>query len=231
MNRVSMDALDTVRVSATDQVFNILYNAVVTAKLQPGAKISEGEIAKQLGVSRQPVRDAFFRLSELGFISVRPQRATLITHISKRAVFDAVFTRTALEVECLRTAMRLQTHRLHDSLRNNIQEQRKAASASDVVKFHAADEAFHETICDLAGHSHVWFLIREQKAHLDRIRFLTLSDERKTLVIDEHQRILDAIASGDDGRAERVLREHIEGVKPVFEEIQQRYPTYFKPST
>lgn len=102
---VTIKPLENQQLSATDQVFQALYDAVVSVDLPPGTKVSEAEIASQLGVSRQPVRDAFFRLSNLGLLSIRPQRATLITQISLQAVYDAVFTRTALEVECLRTAM------------------------------------------------------------------------------------------------------------------------------
>ena len=87
--------------SATDQVFDVLSKAIISFKLLPGAKISEVEVAKQLNVSRQPVRDAFFRLSKQGFILIRPQRATLITKISKQAGLDAVFIRTALETACI----------------------------------------------------------------------------------------------------------------------------------
>ena len=91
--------------TATDLSFEALYQAVIALELPPGAKVSEAEIAKALDVSRQPVRDAFYRLSKLGFLSMRPQRATLVTKISKRAVLNAIFVRTALEVEALRTAI------------------------------------------------------------------------------------------------------------------------------
>ena len=88
--------------TATDQIFDVLYSAVISLQLPPGTKVSEAELAKQLDVSRQPVRDAFFRLSKLGFLSIRPQRATQVTRISEKAVLDAAFVRTAIEAECLR---------------------------------------------------------------------------------------------------------------------------------
>ncbi|CAN0581890.1 unnamed protein product, partial [Ectocarpus sp. 12 AP-2014] len=55
-------------ISATDQVFDTIYRAIVSLDLPPGAKISEVDIAGRFAVSRQPVRDAFFRLSKLGFL-------------------------------------------------------------------------------------------------------------------------------------------------------------------
>lgn len=224
---LAIEPLGTPPVSATDQVFDALYGAVISVKLPPGTKVSEADIAKQLGVSRQPVRDAFFRLSNLGFLSIRPQRATVITQISLRAVSDAVFTRIALEVECLRTAMTLSCDDLINSLSDNLDKQRDEANANR-DDFHTLDEQFHETICITAGHAHVWSLIRAQKAHLDRIRYLTLSVERRAVVIDEHKSILDAIIKNNFPLAEQRLRAHIEDVIREARGIRDHRPEFFE---
>jgi DNA-binding GntR family transcriptional regulator len=81
-----------------------LHSQILLLELPPGTKMSEVEVAKALGVSRQPVRDAFYRLSKLGFLSIRPQRATLVSQISSTAVLQARFVRNALEAETVRTA-------------------------------------------------------------------------------------------------------------------------------
>ncbi|MBT8460314.1 MAG: GntR family transcriptional regulator [Boseongicola sp.] len=224
---LAIEPLEKQAVSATDQVFDALYSAVISIKLPPGAKVSEAEIAKQLGVSRQPVRDAFFRLSNLGFLSIRPQRATVITQISLRAVADAVFTRTALEVECLRTALTNDPVLLVKALDASLTAQAESLRASR-DNFHALDEAFHEAICIASGHAHVWSLIREQKAHLDRIRYLTLSLERRNHVIQDHQSILEAIIAKDLQLSESRLRAHIGDVLNAAPEIQKQRPEYFE---
>lgn len=72
------------RPSVTDQVFDPLHDRIIELDLPPGTRLSEIEVAKQFGVSRQPVRDAFHRLSKLGFLSIRPQRATSVSQISGR---------------------------------------------------------------------------------------------------------------------------------------------------
>ncbi|MCF2871181.1 GntR family transcriptional regulator [Octadecabacter sp. G9-8] len=213
--------------SVTDQVFDALYGAIISVELPPGTKVSEAELAKELDVSRQPVRDAFFRLSNLGFLSIRPQRATLITQISRRAIRDALFTRTALEVECLRQALAKNKSRLIAALDANIQLQHGALS-QDAAKFYALDEAFHELICTVSGHDHVWPLIREQKGHLDRLRFLSLSHKRQQFVVAEHSEILGAIMTGVGADAELRLRAHILDVEQVLPSIAERHPDYFE---
>ncbi|MEP2531486.1 GntR family transcriptional regulator [Shimia sp.] len=228
--RVEVPAIELPKssgVTATDRVFDALYDAVISVKLPPGTKVSEYELAKQLDVSRQPVRDAFFRLSSLGFLAIRPQRPTLITQISLRAIHDAVFTRTALEAECLRVALVVDKPRLIKDMQESIAAHKRAASG-DAAGFHAIDEAFHELICKVSGHDHVWPLIRQQKAHLDRLRYLSLSEERRKYVIADHTKILDAIVDGTAAKAEQLLRGHITAVKDTLPAMMDLYPEYFE---
>ncbi len=228
MNEQSMAPLSPPVLSTTDQVFRSLYDAVISLRLPPGTKVSETEVAKQLDVSRQPVRDAFFRLSSLGFLLIRPQRATLITRISERAVLDAVFTRTALEVECLRIMMATLADAGVAALRENLEDQQAALTATDPAEFHVVDEAFHELLCHLAGHPQAWALILEHKAHMDRIRFLTLSQDRRKQVLAEHRALVDAIVARDAPLAERRLRAHIAAIRTVIPQISKAFPSYFE---
>lgn len=216
--------------SATQQVFGALYKAVISLQLPPGTKVSEAEVAKQLDVSRQPVRDSFFRLSQLGFLSIRPQRATLITKISERAVLNAIFIRIAIEAECMRELMQRLTDADVKRLRLNLVRQEQALEAPDPSGFHGLDEEFHEMLCDISGNGHAWSLIQEQKAHMDRIRYLSLSEERRRMVLSEHSGIIDALDRRDMESAEANLRAHLANIKPVLPRIRQAHPDYFEAS-
>ncbi len=109
----------------------MLYQQVLTLELPPGSRLSEVEVAKILGVSRQPVRDAFWRLSQLGFLEIRPQRSTTVTQISERAVAQARFIRTALEVETVRVAAKSFGADDFALLDAHLAEQAQAVSADD----------------------------------------------------------------------------------------------------
>lgn len=218
----------TVPQTMTDQVFDTLYSAVVSLKLPPGTKVSEAEIAKQLDVSRQPVRDAFFRLSKLGFLLIRPQRATLVSRISERAVLNAAFVRTAIEAECIRLASARRTQDEMDRLRANLHRQEQVLGVEDASVFHGLDDAFHRLICNIAGHAHAWDLIQEQKAQMDRVRFLTLSEKRRRDVRAEHGGICDAIASGDPDEAEHLLRSHLGDIRRAVALIRHYKAAYFE---
>ncbi|MGI3185988.1 GntR family transcriptional regulator [Nioella aestuarii] len=214
----------------TDMVFDQLYESIISLALAPGAKISEAEVAGDLGVSRQPVRDAFFRLSKLGFLSIRPQRATLVTRISETAVLRAAFIRTALELACLRAALPRLTARDLEQLEKDITAQEAASAAGDKAGFHALDDRFHRRICEVAGHGYAWDLIREHKAHMDRVRFLSLSFGSVD-ALDDHRQLLRAMTRGDGREAEEIMHRHLNRIQAVTSRLRADHPAYFEEDT
>jgi DNA-binding GntR family transcriptional regulator len=205
--------------SAADQVFEAIYAQVLTLAVPPGARLSEAEVAKAAGVSRQPVRDAFWRLQQIGFLTIRPQRATVVSPISVRAVRQARFVRTALEVEIVRAAAERFGPREAAALEALLLEQAAAADADDRARFHALDDAFHRRICALAGLEFAWSLIRDTKAQMDRVRFLSLSFGMQK-AHDDHRAILAAIRAGAPDRAAQAMREHLGRIEEIIARVR-----------
>jgi DNA-binding GntR family transcriptional regulator len=212
--------------SATDLVFESLYVAVVQLDLPPGTRLSEAEVAERLGVSRQPVRDAFFRLASRGFLLIRPQRATLVTRISEAEVLRAAFIRIALETACLRAAADRVTQADITRLRGLLASQAEAAARQDAPGFHALDEAFHADLCAIAGQPRVWDLIQEQKGHMDRARFLSLSFNQRAAQA-EHVAILDALEAGATTLAVERLDMHLGKICAHLPQIRASHPDHF----
>lgn len=218
--------LDLARPSVADQIYSELHRQVLSLELKPGAKISEIEVAKAMGVSRQPVRDAFYRLSKLGFLLIRPQRATTVTLISSAAVMRARFIRTALEVETIRAATpRLSEHDL-DDLARILEEQDRAIEADDRPGFHRLDDAFHREICARANLSFTWELISENKGHMDRVRMLSLSFASRT-AWEDHLQILAALRSRDPEQSTAAMRAHLSRIKEQIDRILEQNHDYF----
>lgn len=220
--------VDTLRpASVTDIVFDELYERVVTLDLPPGSRLSEAEVARQMGVSRQPVRDAFYRLSQLGFLQIRPQRPTTVTRISEGAVHQARFIRTALEVQTTASAVERLTESDLAELDTMIAEQRRAVDAGDKLHFHALDDEFHRTICRLSGHDYAWTLIRDNKAHMDRVRYLSLSFGAASALSD-HEQILAALHERDVGLAVEWMRVHLSRIGGIIAQIRSDHDEYFE---
>jgi DNA-binding GntR family transcriptional regulator len=211
--------------STADLVYEELYRRIVEIALPPGTRISEQEIARQIGSSRQPVRDAFYRLSKLGLVEVQPQRATVVSLVSDEAVLQAKFVRTALETETARAAAPI-AGEVRDRLAALIAEQEAAVAADDRMRFHALDDEFHQTICAAAGQPFVWTLIRENKAHMDRVRWLSLAVGART-ALDDHLRIFDALSAGDGEAAASAMRAHLARIVDILARVRREHPAMF----
>lgn len=214
------------RMSVADSVYEELHRQILTLELPPGAKISEAEVAKALGVSRQPVRDAFYRLSKLGFLSMRPQVATTISKISKEAVRQARFIRCAIETKTVSTACEKLTSKDLDFLEELLEQQRKTVVARDSELFHRLDDQFHKEICERCDLAFAWDLIKENKAHMDRVRFLSL-----TFTIDAafaaHEKIFEAIRLKDKECAAKQIHDHLSEITTIMPRIRDQHPEYF----
>ncbi len=214
------------RPSVSDAVFEELNRQILTLVLAPGMKVSEVDVAQALGVSRQPVRDAFYRLSKLGFLTIRPQRATTVSLISERSVMQARFVRTAIELETVRAACERLTEPDFDALAAILDEQAGTVSPRDAERFHRLDDQFHREISERAGHGYVWDIIRENKAHMDRVRYLSLSFASER-AYREHREILGAIRSRDVHAATAAIRVHLLRIIDQIVQIRASYSTYF----
>ena len=224
---VRLSGFDVVRApTAADRVFDVLYEQVVTLALPPGTRLSEVEVAKAAGVSRQPVRDAFWRLSQLGFLTIRPQRSTEVSAISERSVMQARFVRTALEVETVRIGAARFGAEEYAVLDGLIAAQAAAVAAEDREGFHALDDEFHRRICALSGHEFAWTLIREKKAHMDRVRFLSLSFGAG-LALEDHREIVAAMRSGDVEAAVGAIRIHLGRIEDILARVRVTHGQHF----
>lgn len=214
--------------SVTDIVYGQLYDSIVGLTMPPGTKLSEADVASQLGVSRQPVRDAFYRLSQQGFLLIRPQRATVVTKISTAAVLKARFIRTALELETTCTAMKRATPTDIRTLEENLEGQKRAIESEKREEFHELDDAFHANLCAIAGHPEVWTLIKDNKAHMDRVRYLSLSKEGSQIAYDEHVAILKEIKSVNKQNVIELMRSHLNRIADSIHTIRAAHTEFFE---
>lgn len=213
--------------SVADFVFETLYKDVVQLDLPPGSRLSEAEVADRLEVSRQPVRDALYRLANRGFVLIRPQRATLVTKISEAEVLRAAFIRIALETACMKEAIGRVSDADVADLRQLLELQGRVVATGDSSQFHDLDEAFHAMLCDIAGHAQVWNLIQEQKGHMDRARFLSLSFNQAS-AFHEHVAVVDALAARDMPTALDLLEAHLSKIRAHLPQIRKAHASYFE---
>jgi DNA-binding GntR family transcriptional regulator len=215
--------------SIAEQVFHTLRTSIVTMRLTPATAISEQDIADRLKVSRQPVREAFIKLSEIGLVRVLPQRGTFVVKISAKAVMDARFVREAVECAIARRASEGIGKSAIEELQTIIGEQRKAARAKAEDAFFVLDDAFHRALAHAAECAYAWKVVEEAKAQMDRVRFLSIPDTMPTeLPIVQHQAILDAIIAGDSTAADKAMKQHLREILKSLPMLRRAFADMFE---
>jgi GntR family transcriptional regulator, rspAB operon transcriptional repressor len=210
------------------RVFDALRQAIVQLQLKPGNLLSEAEVARQLGVSRQPVREAFIKLAEVGLVEVRPQRGTFVMLISIREVQNARFIREAIEVAVVRkAALEASAGKLAD-LGRILDQQRRANDDGDHVHFLRLDEAFHQALAHAADCDYAWRVLENLKAQMDRVRYLSMPNATPIeTLIGQHAAIVDALARHSADDAEAAMRAHLGEIMMSLPRIAQAHPELF----
>ena len=192
------------------QVFTRLREQILTFKLLPGVRVSDKEVADELGISRTPVREALIRLAEQGLVEARPNRGFTVKVFSIKEVEDLYTLRAALE----KLAINLTTRRMNEKKAAELQKVLDTYPAlmedRDIVGFNAADEAFHDLI---ALYSENTPLHQNLKSLQGQIRIIRRYDHLRSSSFEEtyveHQEILKSMVLGDSDKAEAVMARHI----------------------
>lgn len=211
---------------------DVLRRAIIRLVLLPSQALSEKEIAGIFDVSRQPVREAFIRLSEIGLVEVLPQRGTYVVRISLSEVHEARFVREAVEVEVAKMAAEIG---LDDvvvaELQDLIERQTRCAELLDYDRYFLLDEAFHRALSWGTGQRTAWVVIEKVKAQLDRVRYLSVPDTTPMeKLTSQHRSIVEAIVARDVNAAESAARIHQREILQSLPALVRRFPEmYDKP--
>ncbi len=210
------------------RVFETLRQAIVQLQLRPGNPLSEAEIGRQLGVSRQPVREAFIKLAENGLVEIRPQRGTFVRLFSIREVGNARFLREAIEIAIVRKAAREAGEKDLAALRKLVADQKEVAVSGDNAAFLRLDEKFHQAIARSADCEDAWRVLEGLKAQMDRVRYLSLPEATPLeTIIEQHERVVTAIGRHAPDEAEQAMRQHLSEILLSLPKVAARHPAFF----
>ena len=214
---------------AGPQIHEVLRRSIITMRLRPRQKVSEAELALELGVSRTPVREALIKLAEDRLVEILPQRGSFITPIRLHEVLEARFIREALEIAVVRDAAASGRAATLGQLESLLQAQRAAARDKDLERFLDLDEAFHHTLSESIDKQRSWRLIQTVKHQLDRVRYLSLPEPGNlALLIRQHAAIAEAVLAGKPDKAETLMRDHLREVLRFIEEKHAKEPDLFE---
>jgi len=191
-----------------------LREAIVSGRLASGAHLSVPEIARQLGVSRTPAREALFALERSGLVEVRPRRGAVVVAGGRADLRELFELREALEG----MAARLSAQHMSDAdvaaLQVTLEEHQAAIDADDLDAHVRLDQQFHQMIAAGSANQRLASSIEQLR---DQISVLVRVNALRPGGMDEgvlraHGRVARSIERHDGEQAEIRLREHIRAV-------------------
>ena len=217
------------RRTTTDDIFDQLYADITSLELKPGTKVSEIEIAKRFDVSRQPVREAFIRLSNMGLLQVRPQRATIVRKISLQEVSDSRFIRTAIEVEVAGAACAHFGDEHKNEFEENLAKQKLCVDQNDFMSFKVLDADFHRQLCYTARCEMAYRSISLGKAQVDRLCTLSLTRGTEFVQIyQDHVNMYELLKKGDADGLVALTRMHLSRLDSTIAEASASDEDFFE---
>ncbi|MGQ7847220.1 GntR family transcriptional regulator [Granulosicoccus sp. 3-233] len=204
------------------QIYDVLWQLIVSIRLLPGQLITEKEIAEALKASKTPVREALIRLEETGLVSVVPKSGTYVTPIRINTYIEACFIRLQLEIGAVRRAATYNANgRALEQLDEIIEQQSEALSREDFANFFLLDEALHRAFFEMAGVTGAWAVVKRTQSEIHRIRQLKhrFRISRRSVVLRDHKAIVEAIRCGDSDEAQYALVRHIGSLEGELQEL------------
>jgi DNA-binding GntR family transcriptional regulator len=195
------------RSTLKDQIRTLLIKRILEGVYRSGDRLVELKIAREMGTSQAPVREALRELASLRLVENVPHKGTRVRSLGKQELLETFLVRGALE-EC---ATRLAAPKLKAALaplRAAVKEMVLAARQKDLKKVVEASIRFHRLIVEAAGNRVL--LDTWSSLHIETHSLVTLLQARLDLgsVAPSHQAIVDAIATGDSELAAKVARDH-----------------------
>lgn len=211
----------TDQLSLQERTYQAIRSALLDGDYLPGERIYEGAIAKALGVSRIPVREAIRRLQQDGLLDVRPHYGIYVATIPSEEIDDIYRIRGVLEATAAALGAERMTDDEIDELGRIVDDQRKAAQSADALPREPVSavqaDRFHHAIHVGAQSPRLLTLLEQLYAQVTHFRNLTLRlPGRAEVSAAGHAAVFEAIAKRDADSAEHVMRLHIDDARQAL---------------
>lgn len=195
-------------------VFETLRQSIIDGILEPGERLMEVQLAEEMGVSRTPVREAIRKLELEGFVVMIPRKGAYVADISTKDITDVFEIRAALEsLACGLAAERITDDEL-DQLERELVRVAEAVERNDLEKLIEIDTSFHDIIYKASRNDRLAQIINNLREQIQRFRSTSLAAPgRMKVALEEHKRIVEALAERNVNLAQALALEHVENAE------------------
>jgi DNA-binding GntR family transcriptional regulator len=205
---------------STDKAYAAIYEALTAGRLRPGEHLAEERLAREIGVSRTPVREALRRLSTEGFVEFMPNQGGRVPSLSFDDVKEIFDLRVILEGYAASLAARKMTAAQIAELRNLCDGMEKAYAkrrSGYIEEISVGNRRFHRIILEASGGQKLSRLLPqliEMPLILDTYNRFTNDDMNRSM--RHHRELIVAFTAQDADWADAIMRGHIQSARNCY---------------
>jgi len=218
----SVPAFDLNHQTMQESVADMIRDLILSGKLEPGMRLTQNQLAEQLGVSRTPVREALQKLASEGLVTFSPYKGASVAEFSAAELVDIYSIRIALEGYCARLAAAQITDEQLEQLEALFAKMKKEYKREDRWQLLAANREFYVVLYAIPNQPRLYELTMKYLDMADPYRRMALAQERYfTHIIEGHEKFLDILRRRDPDAMERLLRTQMEEIRAMLLEVIQ----------
>ncbi|MCR4430375.1 MAG: GntR family transcriptional regulator [Tepidanaerobacteraceae bacterium] len=197
--------------SLRTRIYNQLKNAILNGVYKPGESLIELKVAKELGVSRTPVREAIRQLELEGLVSSIPNKGVVVEGVTEQDVEDIYTIRKMIEGLAARWAAEKITDEQLKEMKDVLDLMEFYTEKGEIDKVSELDTQFHDIIFRACNSRPLESVLTNFHHFIQRARLVSIkSTGRAPVSLEEHRNIYNALASHDPDAAEKAMVSHVD---------------------
>lgn len=193
----------------SEELVKYIKQQIISGELNPGDRIVETKLARELGVSQTPVREAIRHLHGEGIITIVPNKGPMVRTLDMKDVFEIYSVRSMLEG----LAIRLATQNASDEQIAEVEsfyEQMKLKLHDDSIPSLLPDSShIHRIIIDMSSHSRLINMYQSISFQISLVNRLLGAKSTKQKEVDQHLELIEVLRNREPDIAEQTMRKHI----------------------
>jgi DNA-binding GntR family transcriptional regulator len=191
-----------------------LRDSILNGQLLPGEIYNEMALAKELGISRTPVREALLELSAQGLVTFLPRKGVIVRHYTRADVEEIFELRRVVELAAIEKVAKASPPHDLSKIEKTLHDQRNATKKQDFIAFLKADRTFHTTFSQLTNNRRLLAIVENIRDMMQLMGIKALAvEDRVEEVITEHEKVFEAVRLGKPLQARKAMENHLDRSK------------------
>jgi len=218
MKKKSLDAENL-----AERVYRELREMAISFEIRPGERLNEIALAKHLGVSRTPLREALNRLCSEGFLTFSTNQGFFRKPLEVKEIYDLYELRQVLESGAMKMVVDRATAEQLAEIERFVEQSAKDVPTRSTLELVALDESFHEQLMTLSGNEQILRSIQNINGRIRYVRWVDM-DGRRSATQAQHKAMLKKLQERDAEGSAKLMSEHIgKRLESIVENVEKSY--------